>query len=104
LQPGAAISNALGAWETECEIAEYDQGARWTWNVMGPEVVSATWGFEVEPASDGVLVRMGSGRSGLSFAIDARPELEARIVARRLTEWQRDMQTNLDCIRAQFDD
>jgi Polyketide cyclase / dehydrase and lipid transport len=103
--------DALGAWETECEVAEVSESpsgpSRWVWNVIGPEGVSATWGFEVEPTSDGALVRqwarMGPGRSGLSFAIDARPELEARIVARRLSEWQQNMQTNLDCIQAQFE-
>jgi hypothetical protein len=107
---GSNQHEALGTWETECEIAEVAEGPtvrRWTWNVIGPEGVSATWGFEVEPASDGALVRqwmrMGPGRSGLSFAIEARPELEARIVARRLSEFQQNMQKNLDSIRVRFD-
>jgi hypothetical protein len=104
---GCNQHDALGTWETECEVAEYEPGARWVWNVLNGEEVSATWGFEVEPTSDGVLVRqwarMGPGRSGLSFAIEARPELEARIVARRLSEWQQNMQTNLDSIAAQFE-
>jgi Polyketide cyclase / dehydrase and lipid transport len=107
---GCNQHDAFGTWETECEVAEVSEspsGCRWTWNVIGPEGVGATWGFEVEPTSDGALVRqwvrMGPGRSGLSFAIEARPELEARIVARRLSEFQQGMQTNLDCIRAQFE-
>ncbi|CAN5674393.1 SRPBCC family protein [soil metagenome] len=104
---GCNRHEALGTWETECEVAECDQGTRWVWNVLNSEQVIATWGFEVEPTSDGVLVRqwarMGPGRSGVSVAIEARPALEARIVARRLSEWQQNMRTNLDSIRAQFE-
>jgi hypothetical protein len=73
------------------------------YNVTGSEGVSATWAFEVEPASDGVLVRqwarMGPGPSGLTPAIVAQPEKEARIVSRRLAEWQQNMQANLEQIR-----
>jgi hypothetical protein len=87
-------------------VVEVDEGRRWVWNVMGPEGVSATWAFEVEPASDGALIRqwarMGPGPSGLTYAITAKPEKEARIVAGRLAEWQQNMQTNLDCIRDEF--
>jgi carbon monoxide dehydrogenase subunit G len=104
---GSSRHEALGAWQTECEVVEVDEGRRWVWNVNGAEGVTATWAFEVEPASDGVLVRqwarMGPGPSGLSYAIAARPEMEGRIVARRLAEWQQGMQINLDCIRAQFE-
>jgi hypothetical protein len=42
---------------------------------------------------------MGPGPSGLTPAIVAQPEKEARIVSKRLAEWQQNMQVNLDCIR-----
>jgi hypothetical protein len=97
---------ALGTWQTECEVVEVDEGRRWVWNVIGPAGVGATWGFEVEPTSDGVLIRqwarMGPGPSGLTYAIKAMPEKEARIVANRLVEWRQNMQVNLDCIRDEF--
>ncbi len=74
-------------------------------DVHGAEGVSATWGFEVEPSSQGAIVRqwarMGPARSGLSFAIDAKPEKEGRIVARRLQEWQHNMGSNLAYIAEQ---
>jgi hypothetical protein len=61
------------------------------WNVIGSSGVGAT-GFEVEPASDGVLIRqwgrMGPGLSGLTPAILAQPDKEARVIVRRLSEWQ----------------
>jgi hypothetical protein len=46
---------------------------------------------------------MGPGPSGLTPAILAQPAKEARIVARRLSEWQQNMQANLDWIRAQVE-
>jgi hypothetical protein len=98
---------AFGAWETVCEVVEVEDQRRWVWNAIGPDGVGATWGFEVEPASDGVLIRqwgrMGPGPSGLTPAIVAQPEKEARIVARRLSEWQQNMQGNLDWIRSQIE-
>ena len=36
-------------------------------------------------------------------AITAQPDKEARIVARRLAEWQQNMQANLDWIRSQVE-
>ena len=46
---------------------------------------------------------MGPGPSGLSVGIAAQPDKEARIVARRLSEWQHNMQANLDWIRSQVE-
>ena len=101
---GRSRHDALGDWETVCEVVEVEDQRRWVWNVLGPQGVSATWAFEVEPASDGVLIRqwarMGPAPSGLSAAIAATPDKEGRIVARRLTEWQRNMQANLQWVRA----
>jgi polyketide cyclase/dehydrase/lipid transport protein len=99
---------AFGDWSTVCEVVEVEDQRRWVYDVIGPAGVSATWGFEVEPASDGVLIRqwarMGPGPSGLSPAIAAQPAKEARIIARRLAEWQRNMRANLDWITAQVGD
>ena len=97
--------DAFGSWEAECEVVEVEDQRRWVWNVLAPDGFGATWGFEVEPTSDGVLIRqwgrMGPGKSGLSVAIEAQPDKEGRIVARRLAEWQQNMQANLDWIRSQ---
>src|ERR1700712_1270806 len=49
---GSNAHEALGAWQTECEIVEVDEGRRWVWNAIGPEGVTATWAFEVEPTSN----------------------------------------------------
>ncbi len=97
---------ALGEWHTLCEVVEVADQRRWVWNVLGADGAAATWGFEVEPTGDGALIRqwarMGPAASGLSAAIAAQPEKEGRIVARRLAEWQQNMQANLDWIRSQL--
>ena len=108
---GRNHNDQLGTWEVECEIVEVEESGdirRWVWNALVPDGVGATWAFEVEPTSDGALVRqwgrMGPDPSGLSLAIAARPALEGRIVARRLAEWERGMRANLDYVRAKFED
>lgn len=98
---------AFGNWATECEVVEVEDQRRWVYNVIGPEGTSATWAFEVEQTSDGVLIRqwgrMGPGPSGLTPAIVAMPEKEARIVSNRLAEWQQNMQANLEWVRSQIE-
>jgi hypothetical protein len=104
---GRSKHDAFGNWETVCEVVEVDDQRRWVWNVIGLDGVGATWGFEVEQTSDGALVRqwgrMGPGPSGLTPAIVAQPDKEARIVARRLFEWQQNMQASLEWIRSQVE-
>jgi hypothetical protein len=108
---GRNHNTALGTWETECEIVEVDDTGdcrRWVWNALVPDGVGATWAFEVEPTSDGALIRqwarMGPDPSGLSIAIGATPHLEGRIVARRIAEWEQGMRANLDYVRAALEE
>ena len=39
----------------------------------------------------------------MSMGIAAQPDKEGRIIARRLAEWQQNMQANLDWIRSQVE-
>lgn len=100
-------NEAMGDWQTVCEVAEIDHQRRWVWNVVGHDGPIASWGFEVEPASKGTLIRqwarMGPAPSGLSIPIAAQPDKEARIVARRLSQWQENMQANLEWIRSRVE-
>lgn len=101
---GSSERAARFEWETVCEVVEVEDQRRWVWNVLGIEGIAATWGFEVEPASDGVLIRqwarLGPGTSGLTIGIANQPNKEARIVARRLSEWLQNMQANREWIRS----
>lgn len=101
---GSNLNSVLGEWTTECEVVEVDEGRRWVWEVEnGSGAPSATWAFEVEPTSTGVLVRqwarMGPGPSGLTPAILRMPDKEARIVAGRIEQWRVAMTANLSGIR-----
>jgi hypothetical protein len=45
-------------------------------------------------------MQMGPARSGLNPAIDAMPDKESRIIARRLDEHRANMQANLDGVKS----
>jgi hypothetical protein len=74
------------------------------WDVEAPDGVAASWRFELRADGEGCRLRhwarMGPASSGLTAAIEARPDKEERIVARRLGEWQRNMQATVDGIKA----
>lgn len=44
-------------------------------------------------------MQLGPGRSGLSYAIDAMPEKEQKIVFVRLREFERNITATLDAIK-----
>ncbi|QYG91014.1 SRPBCC family protein [Iamia sp. SCSIO 61187] len=97
----------LGEWTTTCTVVELDPPRRWTWEVSDGDEAWSTWGFEVDPVRDGVVVRqwlrIGPARSGLSIAIDAMPDREARIIEVRLAEHRAAMQANLDGLRTELE-
>jgi len=90
-----------------CEVVEVEDQRRWGLERHRPRRRRRDVGFEMEPAGDGVLIRqwgrMGPGPSGLTVGIAAQPDKEARIISRRLSEWQQSMQANLDWIRSQVE-
>lgn len=92
-------------WSTESVVTECEPGRVFAWDVGGTEPPAATWRFELEPV-DGSRrtllrqwARMGPGPSGLTPAIEARPDKEERIVERRLEEWTRNMQATVAGIK-----
>jgi hypothetical protein len=64
----------------------------------------ATWRFLMAPAGQHVRLvqsaQMGPARSGLSIAIDAMPDKEQRIIARRLKEFRTNMAATLAGVKA----
>ncbi|WP_019201769.1 SRPBCC family protein [Tsukamurella sp. 1534] len=95
----------LGDWTTDSVVTDVEDGRRWVWSV-GPEGEEpwATWGFEVDPARGGALVRqwarVGDGRSPFAGFVAANPGKEARIIDFRLGVWRTGMEANLDAIAA----
>ncbi|MEU5882638.1 SRPBCC family protein [Spirillospora sp. NPDC047279] len=97
---------AIGTWQTTCTLVEYEEPKAFAYVVAGldgPEPPSCTWRFTLEPEAGGTRLRqwarMGPGRSGLSFAIEAMPDKEQRIVARRLREFRENMTATVNGIR-----
>lgn len=101
---GRSQHPAIGAWESVSVIVDFDPGRCFGWDVQGDGGVAASWRFELEPTATGTSLRqwarMGPARSGLSLAIQARPDKEERIVARRLEEWTRNMTATVEGIKA----
>jgi uncharacterized protein YndB with AHSA1/START domain len=99
---------AMGEWATVSVVVDCVPGRRFAWEVQGPEGTAAAWRFELEPDGDGTTLRqwarMGPGPSGLTSAIEAYPDKEERIVARRLEEWERNMRATLEGIKGLAED
>ena len=94
---------AANQWETTSTVVACDPERVFSWAVGDPAEPSAVWRFGLEPRDGGTALsqwmRMGPGRSGLSFAIDAMPEKEQKIVFVRLREFERGMTATLEHIR-----
>lgn len=100
---GRSEHTAIGKWETTCVVTRYEVDRVFEWAVGEADNASAKWRFELEPAADGVLLRqwcqLGPGPSGLTPAIEAMPDKEERIVARRLDEFRANMQATVEGIK-----
>jgi len=100
---GRSTHAALGAWETISTIVEYQEGRRFAWAVGDPDHPSSVWRFTLQPQGTGTVLeqgtQMGPARSGLSFAIDAMPDKEQKIVFVRLREFETGMKANLAAIK-----
>jgi uncharacterized protein YndB with AHSA1/START domain len=101
---GRSAHPALGEWETTSWVNRYEPLRSFGWAVSDPAHPSATWWFSLDEVDGRVRLRqggrMGPAPSGLTIAITAMPDKEERIVARRLEEWERNMRTTLDGIKA----
>ena len=95
---------AIGEWQTTSVLVEHEPERVFAWAIGDAAEPSASWRFELEPAGDGTLLRhscvFGPGPSGLSAAIEQRPDKEERIIERRCEEHRANMQRVLDGIKA----
>jgi len=100
---GRSAHPAMGEWDTVSTVTECDEPHRFAWVVGDPGHPSATWRFTLKPDGTGTLLeqwyQMGPARSGLSIAIDAMPDKEAKIVFVRLREHETAMRHNLEQIK-----
>jgi hypothetical protein len=101
---GRSHHDAIGDWQTTCVVIACDEERAFTWAVGDPSYPSARWGFELQPEDGGTLLAqwavLGPAPSGLTPAIEAMPDKEERIVARRLAEHEANMRRCVEGIRA----
>ena len=95
---------AAGEWETTCFVTALEPQRTFEWAVSDPAHPSATWRFDLAEEDGRVRLRqwmrMGPAPSGLTPAIEAMPDKEERIVARRLEEHRANMQRTIDGVKA----
>ena len=100
---GTNRHEAAGEWQTECTVVALVDEQRFEWAVGDPANPSASWRFSLAPEGDGTRLtqwmRMGPAPSGLTPAIEAMPDKEERIVARRLDEHRFNMLATLSGIK-----
>jgi hypothetical protein len=101
---GSSRHDAVGEWETTCGVTVWEPGRSFAWAVGDPTNPAAVWRFDVTPDGDGVRLRqwaqLGPGRSGLTPAIEAMPDKEERIIARRLSEHRANMEATVNGIKS----
>jgi Polyketide cyclase / dehydrase and lipid transport len=95
---------AVGEWQTECTITDFDPARLFGYVVDGPDGPASYWAFSLAAEGSGTRLgqrmRMGPGRSYINVAIDAMPDKESRILHRRLGEHRRNMEANLRGVKA----
>jgi len=95
---GHSAHDAIGEWTTTCVVTGFEEGRIFEWSVIGRDAdVSSIWRWTIDDLGEGTVAlrywfQMGPGRGGLNFAIEAMPDKEERIVARRLDEHRINME------------
>ncbi len=92
-----------GDWEVSCFVDVFEEQSAFGWCTSDIDNPGARWRFEFEPIVGGTRLRfravMGPGPSGLDAIITARPDLEPRIIARRIDEHRANMQRVVEGIK-----
>ncbi|KUN80913.1 polyketide cyclase [Streptomyces bungoensis] len=105
----------LGEWRTVSHVVELDEQRVFAWVVTDadgrygeptsdPANSMASWCYELEAEGDGTRLRqsalMGPGRSGVTLAVERRPDREEEIVTFRMKELRAGMKATLRGIKA----
>lgn len=102
---GHSAHDAIGEWSTTCIVTGFEPERVFEWSVIGRDGdVSSIWRYTITgPDPDRSRLeywfQMGPGRGGLNYAIEAMPDKEERIVARRLEEHRANMQRVVEGVK-----
>ena len=106
--PGARFTGrnhhpAIGSWQSTSTICEFEPEQVLGWAVGDPAWPAARWRFILAGETGGTRltqwVQIGPAPSGISTAIEARPDKESRILHRRLAEHEANMTATLTGIK-----
>ena len=90
-------------WDTESVVIDWRPNEGFMWSVYGPDDPIAEWGFRITPLGSGVLLvmhaQLGSARSGLTAAIEARPDKRDEIIASRMATWRSNMTATVNGVK-----
>ncbi|MFB7510226.1 SRPBCC family protein [Streptomyces broussonetiae] len=100
---GRSAHPDLGTWETTSTVVECKAPQSFGWAVGDPDHPSSVWRFTLTRQGSGTALeqwaQMGPARSGLTFAIEAMPDKEQKIVFVRLREFETGMKANLAALK-----
>ncbi len=92
------------SWETTSWVVAYDPERTFGWAVSDRDNPGATWTFRLDPVGGGTRLRyhrrLGPGPSGILSMIEAEPEREEDIIAKRDEMHRTHMQAVVDGIKA----
>jgi len=95
-------------WTLPQHITTWEPGKELGWSTSDPDNPAARWRYTLEKVPGGTrlrhLVTLGPGPSGLTAAIDARPDREHDILMGRVEGLRRNMQATVDGIAALAED
>lgn len=90
-------------WSVTCTVTAYEPDRLFEWSVGDADDPLARWRFSITPDGDGVVLEqwcwMGTAPSGLSAAIERRPEREEEIVAGRMRRHHEAMTATISGIK-----
>lgn len=106
---GTNRHDAIGEWQTTSHVVACDEPTAFAWNVGDPDDPGARWRFDLEPLHGRrtrlrMSVTLGPGPSGLSPAIEARPDKETAILTRRQGEHRANMHATVAGIKARAEE
>ncbi len=101
---GSNTHEAIGEWEVPCFVDRYEEGREFGWVTSDPDNPGARWRFELSSIAGATrlryVLRLGPGPSGITAVIGRMPELEPRILARRIDEHRANMTRVVEGIKA----
>ncbi|MEV6833929.1 SRPBCC family protein [Streptomyces sp. NPDC051133] len=100
---GRSAHPDLGSWETVSTVVDCAAPRCFGWAVGDPGHPSSVWRFTLTRQGPGTVLeqwaQMGPAPSGLTFAIEAMPDKEQKIVFVRLREFETGMKANLAALK-----